>query len=527
MIQSFTGEALKKIQDQAVKGPKNLIEALAALENRIKITVFKIKITTETTTVESGIGQLVNEDALSKELGSFLDAVGGLKWDEGQQSALKTANMDASNAGVETAGNLKTESEDMNAETEDAAAEFIDQLSSLVDNTLGNLTSAYGQADLQTMFESRTTKTVLITEVTIRMVSVKKDFNQFKKDALNEMDKALEKPNKQALAEVAVKVADKLDRLIMQSDLTLYTDMKTERKLVGISSDLQKVATLAKTNPEEAVLWLKETKKKLDRLLFEPSKEKVQIMLKEEVQKSAGVPIQNVLQNAGKMGNGAKSVLDLMRTMGLNHEAELMDAVFSSESTVKNDETKDTLKQILLKLSASDQEDQKHLVKAIEKGLGQLTGQQLLNKPELQSDSQSMFFNLPIKFGEDASQMKLYVKARKSVDKMDWENCSMYFLVDLKQYGETGVRIQSSQRQLSISISNKSEEIMDVIEPFAKDILNELKEIGYNPGEIRYVPSGNEAVVPQELPRVQPRDLFEGDAGNPGDLGRKGFEIKI
>lgn len=534
MVQSLTGEALKKIQDLAVKGPKNLIEALAALENRIKITVFKIKITTETTTVEGGVGQLVNEDALSKELGNFLDAVGGLKWDEGQQPAKKAATTAVNSTGTQAAGLLKTETDDLSteteglsAETEDAASDFLGQLESLVDNTLGNLISAYGQADLQTMFESRTTKTVLITEVTIRMVSVKKDFDLFKKDVLAAVDKALEKPDKQALAEVAVKVADKLDRLIMQSDLTLYTDMKTERKLVGISSDLQKVAMLAKTSPEEAVLWLKETKKKLDKLLFEPSKEKVQIMLKDEAQKSAGVSTQSVLQHAGKMGNGAKSVLDLMRTMGLNHEVELMDAVFSSESTLKNDETKDNLKQILLKLSASDQEDQRHLVKSIEKGLGQLTGQQLLNKPELQSDSQSMFFNLPIKFGEDTSQMKLYVKARKSVEKMDWENCSMYFLVDLKQYGETGVRIQSNQRQLSISISNKSEDIMAVIEPFAKDILNELKEIGYNPGEIRYVPSGNEPAVPAELPRVQPRDNFESDAGNPSEVGRKGFEIKI
>jgi hypothetical protein len=105
----------------------------------------------------------------------------------------------------------------------------------------------------------------------------------------------------------------------------------------------------------------------------------------------------------------------------------------------------------------------------------------------------------------------------------------MYFLIDLKQYGETGIRIQSNQKQLSISISNKSDQIMKVIEPFAQEILAELKEIGYNPGDIRYVPFDNMKQVPTELPVVEMKASKEDtlEISKDNFTTRKGFELKI
>lgn len=530
----ISGAALQIVKVDSAKAAGQLL----GLESKIKVAL----ITLEATGGKNGSGgAVVDQPAAGSSiliqhlLEKLIDEAGGLTWDseaglsghETIKPGAKTSHQVLQNDQTQV---LKPETEALEPEENlpfnNEAEDYLKTLDGLLENALSQLMGTYGQADLQAMFESSQTKTYLVTEVTVKMINVQKDFETFKKEAVTTLEKALENVSPKQMAEVAAKVAEKLDKLIMQSDLTLYTDMKTEKKLVGLSSDLQKVMELVKTDPLEALNWLKTTKQKLDKLLFQPSKEKVQVFMKDNAQSLAGLSQQEFFSGAGKMGNGAKSVLDLMRTMGLNHEPELMDAVFAKETKNQTEEGKSNLKQMLLKLSAEAQEDQ-HLVKSIEKGLSQLTGQQLLNKPELQNDSQSLFFNLPLKLGDETTQMKLFVKSRKSVEKMDWENCSLYFMIDLKQYGETGIRIQSSQRQLSISVSNESDEIMAVIEPLAQGLLQELKDIGYNPGEIRYVPFSPEKTVPSELPKAALPAAAELDSGVLSTEGRKGFELKI
>lgn len=532
-----TGAALQIVKVDSAKAAGQLL----GLESKIKVALITLAATGKTGSGETAVDSSVAGSGILIEhlLEKLMDEAGGLSWDSEagladssaeakvKPSGLKTASETAGTENVNSSDAAETtESAEIQDKAENDSAHFLNELDGLLENALSQLMGAYGQADLQMMFESSQTKTFLVTEVTVKMIGVQKDFDTFKKEAVSTLEKALENASPKQMAEVAAKVAEKLDKLIMQSDLTLYTDMKTEKKLVGLSSDLQKVMELAKTDPLEALNWLKNTKQKLDKLLFQPSKEKVQVFMKENAQSLAGLSQQEFLSGAGKMGSGAKSVLDLMRTLGLNHEPELMDAVFAKETKNQTEEGKSNLKQMLLKLSAEAQEDQ-HLVKSIEKGLSQLTGQQLLNKPELQSDSQSLFFNLPLKLGDDTTQMKLFVKSRKSVEKMDWENCSLYFMIDLKQYGETGIRIQSSQRQLSISVSNESDDIMAVIEPLAQGLLQELKDIGYNPGDIRYVPFSPEKTVPSELPKAAIPAAVEPDSSAMGTEGRKGFELKI
>lgn len=575
MIAQYTKDTLDKISAESGKNGKNVISALLALEKSVKITITQIKIEiTQTGEISSntginlsdvykllkeGLEGLVSEDAsavleemvdqATSELGAGSEGSTSSAQNASSATGSSSVNNNGSSEGgavnggsVSNVAAAKTgdssEGKDLEGLTEEeledilggAGKDFFEQMENLVDRVMEQLGSAYGDADLQSLFESSTTKTYLVTEVTVKMTEVKVTFDQFKKDALSTINQALESTSTKTMAEVVIKVAEKLDNLIMKSDLTLYTDMKTERKLIGVSSSLQNVLSLAKTDPNEALKALKEAKEKLDKLLFQPSKEKVEMVLKSDAEKMAGIEKTLLATDVAKIGTSAKSVLDLMRSLGLNHEVELMDQIFSngSDSTDLSDDTKSNLKQMLLNLTEDDVEDQQQLVKSIEKGISQLTGQQLLNKPEIQSDTQSMFFNLPLNLGDQTQNMKLYVKARKDVQKMDWENCSMYVLVDLNRYGETGIRIQVNQKQLSVSISNESEEIMSVIAPFASGIMEEFKEIGYNPGEIKYVPFTPENKTPAELPKTTVTETVSSvETQDSTSLDRKGFELKI
>lgn len=537
MIAQYTKDTLDKLSEQSGKNGKNIVSALLSLEKSVKITVTQIQIQITQTgeisgdtninlsevynLLKEGLKGLVSEDAsavLGKMLEQEVPELGTGSGSEASPSSPQSTTVKSQN------------DEDSEEFLNGSEKDFFDQLENMVDRVMEQMSSAYGNADLQSLFESSTTKTYLVTEVTVKMTEVKTTFDQFKKESLNSLNQALESTSTKSIGEVVAKVAEKLDNLIMKSDLTLYTDMKTERKLIGISSSLQTVMGLAKTDPNEAMRALKETKAKLDKLLFQPSKEKVEVVMKADAEKMAGLEKSLLASDLAKVGSSAKSVLDLMRSLGLNHEVELMDQIFSngSDSTDLSDDTKSNLKQMLLNLTKEDLEDQQQLVKSIEKGISQLTGQQLLNKAEIQSDTQSLFFNLPLNLGEQTQNMKLYVKARKDVQKMDWENCSMYVLVDLNRYGETGIRIQTNQKQLSVSISNESEEIMSVIAPFANDIMAEFKEIGYNPGEIKYLPFTPENKTPSELPKVTSEETLSAtDSQDSSPLERKGFELKI
>lgn len=378
--------------------------------------------------------------------------------------------------------------------TEDAET-FFNTLESWLDESIALMASGYGSETVLNALSSDI-KRFIVTETTVEMVKAKAEFDTFKAKALEQIKQVVDN-NPKALAQVVTKVAEKLDHLIMHTDLGLYTDMKTERKLMGLSSDLQTIASEAQGQPEKALNDLKQLTKKLEALVFNPTKEKVVLKLSEKAEKHVDLQIKldqpraeiSDFSSPKLNPNGsAKGVLDLLRQLGLNREPELMDELFSMQKELlgRTEEKKETFKELLMQLSKSDEGEDEKLIKAVEKGIAQLTGQQLLNRPEPQNESQNMFFNIPLE-GQN-QEMKLFVKARKSSNRMDWENCSLYVLVDLKQYGETGIRVNVSSKQLSVTISNESAEIMDVLKPIAEDMIKELQEVGYLPSEVKYSP---------------------------------------
>lgn len=404
--------------------------------------------------------------------------------------------------------------------TEDAET-FFNTLESWLDESIALMSSGYGSETVLNALSSDI-KRFIVTETTVEMVKAKAEFDTFKAKGLEQLNQVIES-NPKALAQVVTKVAEKLDHLIMHTDLSLYTDMKTERKLMGLSSDLQAIASEAQGQPEKALNDLKQLTKRLEALVFNPTKEKVVLKLNEKAEKRIDLQLKldqpraevSDFSSPKLNPNGsAKGVLDLLRQLGLNREPELMDELFSMQKELlgRTEEKKETFKELLMQLSKSDEGEDEKLIKAVEKGIAHLTGQQLLNRPETQNESQNMFFNIPLE-GQN-QEMKLFVKARKSSNRMDWENCSLYVLVDLKQYGETGIRVNVSSKQLSVTISNESPEIMDALKPVAEDMIKELKEVGYLPSEVKYSPfmrqKASEWIKPTQEQQAPKAELSKG-----------------
>lgn len=411
--------------------------------------------------------------------------------------------------------------------TEEDPQVFFDTLEAWLDQSLTLAASGYGaEALLEGL--SNDIKRFIVTETTVEMVKAKAEFDSFKAKSLEQLQSLSANPKE--MAQVVTKIAEKMDHLIMHTDLSLYTDMKTERKLMGLSAEFQAVALKAQTQPEAALEDLKQLTKKLEALVFNPTRERVVLKMTEKAEQR----LQLASVDQGRFedfeisgpklqpNGSAKGVMELLRQLGLNREPELMDALFSNQKDFigKTEEKKETFKELLMQLSQNDQADEEQLVKAVEKGIAHLTGQQLLNRPDHQQDSQTLFFNIPLE-GQN-QEMKLFVKARKASHRMDWENCSLYVLVDLKQYGETGIRVNVSAKQLSVTISNENPDIMNVLKPVAEEMLKELQTVGFLPSELKYSPFNRQKASEWLKPQEQLKPV-----GPKPDLAKGGFEWQV
>ncbi|WML46897.1 hypothetical protein RCG23_14790 [Neobacillus sp. PS3-34] len=99
-----------------------------------------------------------------------------------------------------------------------------------------------------------------------------------------------------------------------------------------------------------------------------------------------------------------------------------------------------------------------------------------------------MFLQMPLLLDKQAENVKIYVNSQKKGEKIDWENCSLYFVLETKKLGEIGISISAVNRNLSITFKNNRENIKDAVEPLADEAKERLQGIGYNVGAIQFKP---------------------------------------
>ncbi len=61
-----------------------------------------------------------------------------------------------------------------------------------------------------------------------------------------------------------------------------------------------------------------------------------------------------------------------------------------------------------------------------------------------------MMFTLPLLPDKRVENLQLFIKSRKEGQKLDWENCSLYFLLETPKMGEIGISLTANERNLSV-----------------------------------------------------------------------------
>lgn len=356
---------------------------------------------------------------------------------------------------------------------------------------------------------------LLMKEVTPRMAVVKEVFEVLRKTVTAELTAVsgqLAEPsplNKAQAEEKLSQVIEKLDKAILKSDIPLFTSMTAEKQLLKWSSELQRARGLVvQGEGTQAAEIVDRVSKGLQALEFQPARLKVIHRTLQQTVSGGGVPEKGLQQRAQQQVNRIlepaqtpRQVLEAFKALGLTHESEVVSALGQSQRKLKEDWLpEENLKSLLMKLAA-DTDEKLTTVTGAEKAMNNLTGQQLLSRPEAKLQGQTLFFSIPMEMANRVEDLKIYVQSRKDKGKVDWENCTFYFAVHTEKYGDVGIRFAAVRKSVSIQVKCDNQTLRDAVNPLIEDFKETMWETGYKIAGVSYSPlKEGEAAAKAEEP---------------------------
>lgn len=352
---------------------------------------------------------------------------------------------------------------------------------------------------------------MLIKEITPKMASVKAEFEGVRKAIRLDLQRAADEliksgaPSLKAEERISQAI-ERIDKTIMKSDIPLYTSMQAEKQLLKMSSSLQDAKGFLKSGDvAKAGDILRTVEKELAAIEFQPSKVKaVRQLVTDKVysgdygEKALKFRASQQLERIFQLPATPRGVLETMKSLGLDHDSEVMSTLSKDSGKGKNDWTpKENLKEILMRL-AQDTEEKLTTVTAAEKTLSGLTGQQLLSRPEARPQGQTLFFSIPMELAQKVEDLKIYVQSKKNGGKVDWENCTFYFAVHTQRFGDIGINFTAARKSVAIQVKCDDQRIREAIAPVVDEFKNAMGEAGYRIAGISYSRLGDAKTAAQQ-----------------------------
>lgn len=292
------------------------------------------------------------------------------------------------------------------------------------------------------------------------------EFAKFKTEALNN----LEKPNPQSLE----KTIHSLRSAINKKSFALFTDMKTERKLMGFISELEKAQTLYKNGDAKLARKIADSvQKALANIEFKPASSRVQRFAAYKMKEIEGrlrdqpISMEEYIKDAvGMFSNKtARDMLELVRFTGVNHDIE------RAENTAASGDIKN-IKEILTQMGGENPTTE------------MTTGQQMMNDSSGRG-REFYSFNIPVEIGGEIEGLKVNLSGRSQDNSLDWKNVDIYFGIDLKQHGGLGIRFSAKNAMATTEILSDNPKLQS-LQAAVKSALAGMPEIGYEISSVKF-----------------------------------------
>jgi len=358
----------------------------------------------------------------------------------------------------------------------------------------------------------------LVEKTTQKMSKVKIEFDHFKSETSKAIDEMIQMPEKKVTGESIEKIINTFEKVIMKSDITLYTSMSEEKELIQMASQLEEAKVLSNNNEQaKAKEILINIKKQLDQIDFKPKESKVKAFMKKDIMEmfygKKGV-IENFENQIKASEKGPRQNLEILRSIGLNHESEVVQSIEKTNEKMPIE----TIKTLLMSLMTRSNTQEK--MPEIKSTVDHITGQQLLSKLEVKSNVQQMTLNIPYMAQNKIKSLDLFIQSKKEGEKLDWKNSTLYFVMDLNRYGKTGIKIQSVNKVVNMTVKNNSKTIEHETRGAFEAFIEVLVDEGFKKGFIQYydfddTSTGEEAI---EVENTTEEDSIAFE---------KGFDLKI
>lgn len=358
---------------------------------------------------------------------------------------------------------------------------------------------------------------VMVTEISKKLSQMAIDFKKLKQEIAKNLDnvsRMLDIRMPQAnVKQILESTIHKLDNAILKGDFLLYTDMSTEKKLLSASSQLAEAKKLlAKGEISDANKLVKEVKANIENIIFKPSDVKIKHFVSDKLgleNFSSTKQIANTLEQSvpslSRQEASSRQMYEVIRKLGLTHENDVGVSLVSKLGDASEQQQNENVKAAILKMMKN--EDLKpQLMQQAEQVVNSITGQQLLNKQD-SSGMQNLFFQLPYLMEKQVENIKIYVNSRKDGDKVDWENCSIYFVLETKKLGDIGVLLSSSEKNVSLTFKSNKDHLANKVADLTEITQERFEEIGYKLGSISVKPLQEQQVTTSRIDEKQEATL--------------------
>jgi hypothetical protein len=338
-------------------------------------------------------------------------------------------------------------------------------------------------------------------EVKEAMKNAKVEFEKFQKTTLDQLRSIETQPVATLQKQSLQRAIEAVDKVLMKSDIPLYTSMKMEKSLLEFSSSLSDIKKLVEQGKvAEAKTALKPIVEGLEAMLFKPSAKKMiyqsglinsAFSQNSYNQQSKGLDLTGVLGKQiaafSEVKGSPRMVLEHLRSLGFNLEGE-------RQQGGKGEQTQSGLnkqKTIYHVLEVLDQEIDKHKAKSTEKEspkeLAQSLGNhRLINKLEEGSPKQTLDLTIPYRLDQGVFELKVHVEARKQDELLDWENFKMFFVLDTQKSGQIGIGVHTVDKKLSLTFKAENRRVVSQLGPMVDELKRSLVGVGYQLVGIQY-----------------------------------------
>lgn len=330
---------------------------------------------------------------------------------------------------------------------------------------LDQLTAVITQAQQSTVEKaapSRSNLTV-IAEVTPRLAEVTNDFRREQRTIVSQLRQIepLVEERPLQMAQVIESTANRLRQTFQQTDAMLHTSMRDEKQLIQLLSKLERGTELALLGRGvEAKAVIQDVRSLLEAFRYAPTNVRTTYL-----------PELNTMPRTAASNTGqTPTQRPIPYEAGQNSPRVLQETV---QKTLQ-------LQTAELKLATPAANPEAAKLQTF------LTTQQQVNKPDQNQQLQQLLLALPVQVVEGTAGLHVHLQNKRPDEVIDWENNTLYVQLETPRLGEIGVRVETVNRKMQITIENDSPILERLATPFLDRTTEALQATGYQDVKIRF-----------------------------------------